>query len=85
MRDKDANQIQQYFSSDTKPTLWRALPAFEHLQMAWEAKQANGKYKLYHSALMDGLNKLKKYYNRFDKKPAYILALGVLCTSHPLV
>jgi hypothetical protein len=64
---KDANQIQQYFSSDTKPTLWHALLAFERLQTAWQ---------LYHAALNDSLKKLKKYYTRFDERLAYILALG---------
>jgi hypothetical protein len=79
--DKDANRIQQYFSSDKKPTLWHALPAFEHLQTAWEAKRVDKKYQLYQVALTDGLNKLRKYYTHFDEKPAYILALSVLYLS----
>jgi hypothetical protein len=57
------------------PTLWRVLPAIERLQTAWEAKRDDEKYALYVSALNDGLDKLRKYYTRFDKKPAYILAL----------
>jgi hypothetical protein len=38
---------------------------------------------MYHDAINDGLEKLKKYYSRFDQKPSYILALGELlnCSS----
>jgi len=73
---KDANRIQQHFSSDKKPTLWRALPAIERLQTAWESKASDPKYNLYRDALSDGLKKLKKYYTCFDEKPAYVLSLG---------
>jgi hypothetical protein len=33
---------------------------------------------MYHDAINDGLEKLQKYYSRFDQKPSYILALGEL-------
>ena len=75
-----------YFSSETHPTLWRVLPAIERLQSAWEAKRDDPKYILYREALTDGLEKIKKYYLRFDEKPVYILALGMsrrsTCTVH---
>ena len=34
------------------------------------------KYAMYHDALNDGLEKLRKYYNKFDLKPSFLLALG---------
>lgn len=34
------------------------------------------KYAMYHNAINDGLEKLKKYYSCFDQKLSYILALG---------
>jgi hypothetical protein len=52
------------------------LPVIEDLQTAWEAKRDNEKYSMYQNAIDDGLEKLKKYYSRFDQKPSYILALG---------
>ena len=73
---QDANRIQQIFSAEKKPMLWRVLPAIERLQTAWEAKQDEKKYAIYREALNDGLDKLRKYYTRFDEKPVYILALG---------
>lgn len=56
--------------------LWRALPALEELQSAWEKRRSNPKYGLYHNALTDGLEKLRKYYSRLDEKPSFVLALG---------
>jgi hypothetical protein len=76
---QDSNRIQQYFSAEKQPTLWRALPAIEELQTAWETKRTKQSFALYHDALEDGLNKIKKYYTRFDEKPAYIIALGTCC------
>jgi hypothetical protein len=52
------------------------LPVIEELQTAWEAKLNNPKYALYHNAISDGLEKLKKYYSHFDQKPSFILMLG---------
>ncbi|RDB23356.1 Zinc finger BED domain-containing protein DAYSLEEPER [Hypsizygus marmoreus] len=71
----DSKKVLHYFSSDQCPTLWRALPAFEDLQTAWEAKADDPRFPLYHDAIQDGLDKLKKYYSKFDEKPFYILAL----------
>ncbi|KAF9220021.1 hypothetical protein BS17DRAFT_759993 [Gyrodon lividus] len=73
----DANNIQQYFSADVHPTLWRAIPALEELQMAWKAKTVNEKYKIYKCAIKGGLDKIGKYYTRFDEKLVYILALAL--------
>ncbi|KAF5374133.1 hypothetical protein D9615_008888 [Tricholomella constricta] len=71
----DSNRVLHHFSADKQPTLYRALPALEELQTVWEAKLANPKFVVYHAALQDSLDKLNKYYSRFDEKPAYILAL----------
>ena len=54
------------------------IPAIEELQMAWEAKNKNPKYMLYKNAILAGLRKIGNYYNKFDEKPVYILALGML-------
>ena len=75
---QDSNQIQQSFSAEKWPMLWRALPVIEELQTAWEAKCGNPRSAMYRNAINNGLEKLNKYYSRFDEKPAYILALGKL-------
>ena len=73
----DANNIQQYFSHELQPTLWRAIPTFEELQTGWETKRNSPRYVLYKDAINRGLSKIGKYYSKFDEKPAYILALGM--------
>ncbi|KAF9228572.1 hypothetical protein BS17DRAFT_655048, partial [Gyrodon lividus] len=71
----DANNIQHYFSYELQPTLWHAIPAFEELQTAWEAKHDAPKYALFREAIERGLTKVGKYYNKFDNKPVYMLVL----------
>ena len=74
---KDSNKIQQYFSAEKRPTLWRALPAIEELQTSWEAKRDKVCFSTYRTAIDDGLSKLNKYYSWFDEKLAYVLALSM--------
>ncbi|KIM68363.1 hypothetical protein SCLCIDRAFT_105624, partial [Scleroderma citrinum Foug A] len=78
----DANNLQQVFSDENRATLWQVIPALEELQTAWEAKQQDPKYTLYHAALQGGLNKIAKYYNHLDQKPVYILALGTFSFTY---
>jgi hypothetical protein len=70
--------VLHHFSADKHPGLYRALPALEDLQSAWESKLNDPRFDIYHDAIRDGLTKLKKYYCRFDEKPAFILALSKL-------
>ena len=72
---QDSNDIQQYFSSERLPTLWRTLPILEELQTSWEEKKDSFQFALYEAAIDDGLSKLRKYYSRMDSRPAFILAL----------
>jgi hypothetical protein len=51
--------------------LWRALPAIEELQTAWEAKCDNPRYATYQTAINDGLAKLNKYYSLVFKGPVH--------------
>ena len=74
---QDSNKVQHHFSSEWFPTLWHALPAIKELQTMWEVKCNSTHFSLYKDASTNGLEKLKKYYSCFDKKPSYILALGM--------
>ena len=77
----DANSNQQYFSHEKQPTLWHAVPAFEELQTAWELKQVSSRFAPYKTAIDSGLQKIGKYYSKFDEKPVYIISLGTSCDS----
>lgn len=50
--------------------------------MAWESKHNTPCFYIYKDTINDRLEKLKKYYSRFDKKPSYILALGTFHMPH---
>ena len=78
---QDFNRSQEYFSSETQPTLWHALPTLEELQTAWEKKHDAPKYVLYKDTLTDGLDKLRKYYSQLDEKPSFVLVLGKICST----
>jgi hypothetical protein len=81
MYRQDSNDIQELFSSETQPSLWRALPALEELQTTWEDKRKLDHFILYWDAIDAGLAKLQKYYSRIDTKPVFILALGMFLIS----
>jgi beta-glucosidase/6-phospho-beta-glucosidase/beta-galactosidase len=46
--------------------------------MQWEHKRDSLKFEHFCSAIQKGLDKIWKYYSKFDEKPVYILALGML-------
>ena len=55
----------------------------EQNRVGWKRDGAAGfeRFSTYRLAIQDGLDKLRKYYSRFDEKPAYILALSKLILS----
>ena len=65
--------IQQCFSREKKPCLWRAIPVIEELLMALEAKAMPLRFIDYHDVIEDGIDKLKKYYSQFDFKLSIVL------------
>ncbi|KIK79669.1 hypothetical protein PAXRUDRAFT_16219 [Paxillus rubicundulus Ve08.2h10] len=79
----DANNIQHIFSHKDQATLWCVIPAFEELQTSWEVKLDVLHYMLYKDAIQQGLMKIGKYYNKFNDKPVYVLAL-ILHPYHKL-
>jgi len=73
----DMSNIQHLFSPENHPMLWHAIPAFEELLSAWEEKLVMDKYTLYQNTLDHSIDKLKKYYHKFDQKDVYVLILGI--------
>jgi hypothetical protein len=73
---QDTNKVLHRFLTVKYSNIYCAITAFKALQTAWESKLASNRYSVYHNALQDGLEKLHKYYNKFDQKPSFLLALG---------
>ncbi|KAG5649809.1 hypothetical protein H0H81_001913 [Sphagnurus paluster] len=72
---EDSRRIQHYFTADKILTLWQAIPAIEELQTSWEKKVQDSRFAAYLGALEKGLDKLCKYYSRFDMKPSIIISI----------
>ncbi|KAF8805862.1 hypothetical protein BYT27DRAFT_7032695, partial [Phlegmacium glaucopus] len=53
---------QASFSSETEPTVWKAIPILELLQDCWETMLNVGKFTPVHDAIEKGLEKLRKWY-----------------------
>ncbi|KAH9856303.1 hypothetical protein C2E23DRAFT_702760, partial [Lenzites betulinus] len=71
----DANWFYQICSSTRVPTLHQVIPAIELLSSCWEKKAEDADYAIFHSALGRGLEKLTKYYKKFDNMHVYVLSL----------
>lgn len=55
--------------------LHQVIPTIESLSLRWEKKAEDPDYTIFHSALGRGLEKLTKYYKRFDNTHVYVLSL----------
>jgi len=51
------------------------FPAIKELLTAWKAKIADPHYMIFASVLQAGIDKLLKYYNRFNIKPCILMNL----------
>ncbi|KAL1947386.1 hypothetical protein VTO73DRAFT_14347 [Trametes versicolor] len=71
----DANRFHQVCSSTRLPTLHQVIPTIESISSRWEKKSEDDTYGLFHSALQRGLEKLTKYYKKFDNTHVYVLSL----------
>ena len=71
-----ADEAQHAFSSDTKPTLHRALPAIEKLHGSWSERANDTNYIQFWPALEAGKEKLNEYYLKTAASDSHIIAMG---------
>ncbi|KZS88169.1 hypothetical protein SISNIDRAFT_418509 [Sistotremastrum niveocremeum HHB9708] len=74
---EDADSIQHFFSSDKVPTFYRLVPAVEELLTQWESKLEEEDYEDYREGLTDAIAKVRKYYCKYDDKPAIVLSMAI--------
>ena len=55
--------MQQMFSSETVPMVWRVLPTLEGIIDKWNAFAENKEYKILHYTIKNGVKTLEKYFN----------------------
>ena len=70
-----ASQVQQSFSAETNPCMWKVLPAFKEFIADWKHKHSQVSYSHFHHVLDAGLNTLAKYYNNTGTSTIFIVNL----------
>jgi hypothetical protein len=71
--------VQQTFSSERTPTVWRIIPSLEFLIKRWESMIGQSRYRDVKKAITEGIQSLKKWYRKVDNtSAAYFICLGML-------
>lgn len=70
-----AAEVQEAFSAEYYPTIWRVLPLYEDFIAKWKDFAADLKMFQLWSAIEAGLESLKKYYNKTDDSPVHIVSM----------
>ena len=86
---REPSNVQQTFSSEHAPTIWRIIPSFEFLIVRWNSMAGNSQHQGLKQALVEGVKSLQKWFDRTDGtlSPAYFICLGMfllryIMTSH---
>lgn len=72
---KEAALVQQRFSAERTPTVYRILPVYERFRDNWAALRARDDMRTLATALDAGIASIEKYYNKTEKQPANIVCL----------
>jgi hypothetical protein len=73
---QDPRDAQASFSSETQPTLWKALPTLEALQDRWETFASMSKFSRLKESIKKGIEKMNKYYRLLDNNNVAFICLG---------
>jgi hypothetical protein len=75
---REPSHVQQTFSSERTPTVWRIIPSFEFLIRRWDTMANHVQHQALNEALNQGVRSLQKWYDRVDgsSSPAYFVCLG---------
>jgi len=70
--------VQQTFSKERTPTVWRIIPSLEFLIKRWESMAEQPKFRDVKDAITNGVDNLKKWYRKVDHtSAAYFICLGM--------
>ena len=73
---QEPRDAQASFSSETLPTVWRAIPTLECLQNQWETMAHTPKFAPVRVAIEKGLEKVRKWYKTVNENDVYFVCLG---------
>jgi hypothetical protein len=67
--------VQEQFSSEKEPSVWRVIPTYEALIRKWHTLSQNTRMAPLKSAYEAGILMLEKYYNKTENSAANIVSL----------
>jgi hypothetical protein len=70
-----AAEVQEAFSAEYYPTIWRVLPLYEDFIAKWKEFAADPNMFQLWPAIEAGLESLEKYYNKTDDSPVHIVSM----------
>jgi hypothetical protein len=74
---QEPSNVQQTFSNERTPTVWRIIPALEFLIKRWESMVEQHRFRDVKDAITQGVNNLQKWYRKVDNtSSAYFICLG---------
>ncbi|KAF8975247.1 hypothetical protein BDQ17DRAFT_1340044 [Cyathus striatus] len=74
----EPSEVQQTFSDEKTPTVWRDIPALEFLIKCWNAMIAEPRYQEVKDAMAQGVTNLQKWYHHIeDTSSAYFICLAL--------
>jgi hypothetical protein len=76
---QEPSNVQQTFSNERTPTVWRIIPSLEFLIKRWESMVGQPRYRDVKEAITEGIQSFKKWYRKVDHtSAAYFICLGTL-------
>ncbi|KIK43317.1 hypothetical protein CY34DRAFT_82037, partial [Suillus luteus UH-Slu-Lm8-n1] len=76
-----AANVQEAFSAEYYPTIWRILPLYEDFIAQWQIFSEDPEMAVLQHAIQAGITNLQKYYNKTDNSPAHIVSMCLF--KHP--
>jgi hypothetical protein len=76
--EQEVTEAQHAFSSESEPTVTRAISTLEWLQIRWEQMAKHERYRSLAPAITVGLDSLCKWYKELDASDAYIICHSTL-------
>lgn len=74
--------MQQQFSSETSPTVWKVLPVIENFMQEWQDLAADNNYAALAPAINSGLKTTEKYFGKAMQSSAQIMNLCTCMHLH---
>jgi hypothetical protein len=76
---QEPSHVQQTFSKERNPTVWRIIPSLEFLIKRWQTMAQNSRYQNVREAIASGVKSYEKWYRKVDgTSDAYFICLGTL-------